>query len=120
MIEQSDGMSPELRAALERVKGHVMTPEEIFEQQVSFVYGNLSFSSTITKDEVRARLMQHHGVPAEALAAAKLEGVRLGIEAAAKVADEQYPKRYVDRRGRLQRRNPSAAIRALDPEEVVK
>ena len=30
-----------------------MTPEEHFEQRVSFVYGQLPRSSTITKDEVR-------------------------------------------------------------------
>ena len=30
-----------------------MTPEERFEQRVSFVFGQLSHTSTITKDQVR-------------------------------------------------------------------
>lgn len=30
-----------------------MTPEERFEQRVSFIYGQLSHTGTITKDEVR-------------------------------------------------------------------
>jgi hypothetical protein len=41
-----------------------MTPEDIWEQRVSFCYGMLSFKSKVTKDEVRAILKRHYGKPA--------------------------------------------------------
>lgn len=48
-------MSPELVAALERAKNHKMSPEEKFEQRVSFVYGQQDYDSPVkkTKDEIR-------------------------------------------------------------------
>lgn len=48
-------MSPELIAALERVKGHIMSPEEKFEQRVSFVFGQQDYDSPVqkSKDEIR-------------------------------------------------------------------
>ncbi|WP_394662876.1 hypothetical protein [uncultured Sphingomonas sp.] len=48
--------SPELLAALDRVRGYKMTPAERFEQRVSFVYGQMSARSTLSKDKVRAIL----------------------------------------------------------------
>lgn len=48
--------SPELLAALDRVRGYKMTPAERFEQRVSFVYGQMGADSAMTKDEVRAIL----------------------------------------------------------------
>lgn len=49
-------MSPELEALLEKARNHKMTPEEWAEQRVSFVYGNLPGSSTLTKEDVRRML----------------------------------------------------------------
>jgi hypothetical protein len=53
-------MTPELTAALERARNHKMTPQEIFEQRVSFV------SEGKDKDGVRKRLIEQCGYPAEA------------------------------------------------------
>ncbi len=53
-------MSPELEAALERARGRKMTPQETFEQRVSFV------SEGRNKDEVRRMLIESQGYPAEA------------------------------------------------------
>lgn len=39
------------------------TPAEKLEQRVSFVYGMLGFDSKLTKDEVRAKLIEIHGAP---------------------------------------------------------
>ncbi len=45
---------PELLKLLKAVAKHVMTPEEIFEQKVSFVYGQLmDCAPNVTKEEVR-------------------------------------------------------------------
>lgn len=52
--------SPELLAAIERARNHKMTPQETFEQRVSFV------SEGRDKDEVRKRLIEQCGYPAEA------------------------------------------------------
>ena len=59
-------MSPELTAALESVRGYVMTPEETFEQRVSFVYGGQDHSSglALSKDKIREMLTESHGRPA--------------------------------------------------------
>lgn len=46
--------------ALERVKDHKMTPQEVFEQKVSFV------SEGRDKEGVRQRLIEMNGYPAEA------------------------------------------------------
>lgn len=48
---------PELEKLLKEAAKRPMTPDECFEQKVSFVYGQLGFSNPeITKEEVRARL----------------------------------------------------------------
>lgn len=54
-------MSPELEAAIERAKNHVMTPEEVFEQRVSFVWG--MGKGDRTKDEIREMLAKSQGRP---------------------------------------------------------
>lgn len=54
-------MSPELTAALERVRGYKMSAAEVREQRVSFVYGMLPFSDRGTKDEIRKALAEMHG-----------------------------------------------------------
>jgi hypothetical protein len=56
--------APTLDQLIERARLHVMTPEEKFEQRVSFVYGQLADSANPpTKDEVRKRLIEMHGHP---------------------------------------------------------
>lgn len=58
-------MSPELKAALERLRDYKMTPAEKFEQRVSFVYGQQDWSSgrTKSKDEIRQMLIDVDGAP---------------------------------------------------------
>lgn len=58
-------MSPELEAALARARKHVMTPEERFEQRVSFVFGQQDYDdpNPRTKDQIRQRLIELHGYP---------------------------------------------------------
>lgn len=58
-------MSPELEAAIDRARKHVMTPQEKFEQRVSFVYGQQDWSSgrARSKDEIRQSLIRIHGTP---------------------------------------------------------
>lgn len=52
---------PELEALLKEALKHKMTPAEIREQRVSFVYGMLPSRSPVIKDEVRARLAEIYG-----------------------------------------------------------
>lgn len=57
-------MSPELEAAIERMRNHVMTPEEKFEQRVSFVYGQQDHDKPgKSKDEIRQMLIDSTGYP---------------------------------------------------------
>ncbi len=45
---------PELDQLIRQARDHVMTPEELFEQRVSFVYGNVSMSNpNVTREMVR-------------------------------------------------------------------
>ena len=45
---------PDLLALLEAAKHHVMTPEEIREQRISFVYGQMmDCAPGMSKDDVR-------------------------------------------------------------------
>lgn len=81
--------SLELLAAIERARSHKMTPQERFDQQVSFV------SEGVDKARVRAMLIDKCAVPQEIIdeahAAGLAEGVAMGIEAAARtVRDEVY------------------------------
>lgn len=59
--------SHELLAAIERARNHVMTPEERFEQRVSFVYGQQDHDNPNprTKDEIRAMMIEIYGRPAK-------------------------------------------------------
>lgn len=53
---------PELLKLLEAVAKHVMTPEEIFEQKVSFVYGQLmDCAPNVTKEDVRRTIRRVEG-----------------------------------------------------------
>lgn len=58
--------SPELLALLKRAANHTMTPEEKFEQRVSFVYGQQDFDNPNprSKDEIRQHLTEICGRPA--------------------------------------------------------
>ncbi len=55
---------PELLALIEKARTYKMTPEEVFEQRVSFVFGMLSSRSKLTRDDVRRHLINMNGVPA--------------------------------------------------------
>lgn len=52
-------MSPELEALIERARHHKMTPQERFEQRVSFIHGMQDYDSptALSKDEVRECLL---------------------------------------------------------------
>ena len=53
---------PELLALLERGRNHVMTPEELAEQRVSFAYGQMmDCAPHVTKEQVRARAREVYG-----------------------------------------------------------
>ena len=52
---------PDLDALIERARHIKMSPEDWFEQRVSFVYGMLPHDSKITKDEVREMLRRDVG-----------------------------------------------------------
>lgn len=55
-------MSPELEAALEKAKAHVMTAEERRAQRISFIFGLQDENSTRTKEDIAAWLDEHDGV----------------------------------------------------------
>lgn len=51
---------------IDRIKASLnreMTPEEEFEQRVSFVYGCLPHKSLLTKDQIRVMLRSTPGAP---------------------------------------------------------
>lgn len=52
---------PELEALIERVRDHKMTDDEVFEQRLSFVYGQLPAGSGLTREQVREQLARHYG-----------------------------------------------------------
>lgn len=58
----TQSLSERLEELVEKARNHVMTPEERFEQRVSFVYGQMNGS--MTKDEVRQSLINLNGYPA--------------------------------------------------------
>jgi hypothetical protein len=52
-------MNKELEELLKKAAKHKMTPEEIFEQKVSWVYGQMvDCNPHVTKEEVRKRLKE--------------------------------------------------------------
>lgn len=63
MTADAASSSPTLAELVESIRGRVMTPYERFEQRVSFVYGQMSHNSRMTKDEVRQHLIAIHGCP---------------------------------------------------------
>lgn len=46
-------MSDKLAELVESIRGYKMTPEEVSEQRVSFVYGNAPQRDNSTKEQVR-------------------------------------------------------------------
>jgi hypothetical protein len=58
-------MTPELREKIEALRGYEMSPHELFEQRVSFVYGQQDWSSdkASNKDEIRQMLAKSTGWP---------------------------------------------------------
>jgi hypothetical protein len=53
----------DLETLIREAASRKMTPAEVFEQRVSFVYGMLSHNSPLTKEDVRARLAEKYGAP---------------------------------------------------------
>lgn len=51
--------NPSLSRLIEQAKKVTMKPEQVFEQRVSFVYGQLPEENTLTKDEVRQHIAEH-------------------------------------------------------------
>lgn len=69
-----DEMSPALRSAFERARNYKMTPEEVFEQKVSFVYGQqMDRPDPRSKDEIRRMLIEHQGYPARTITKEQVE-----------------------------------------------
>jgi hypothetical protein len=50
-----------LLSAVERAASRKMTSEELREQRVSFVYGSMDSSSSVTRDRVRQMLLDQEG-----------------------------------------------------------
>ncbi|AJA07482.1 hypothetical protein SKP52_02760 [Sphingopyxis fribergensis] len=62
--------NPELDAAIEKARHHIMTPAEKFEQRVSFVYGQQDFDKPgKSKDEIRAMVAESVGYPLDEITA---------------------------------------------------
>ena len=67
---QSDKELRSLDELLALARGHVMTPEEIFEQKVSWVYGMQDYDKTaLTHEEIRRQLRSVEGIALPSLAA---------------------------------------------------
>ena len=78
--------NPELDAAIEKARHHVMTAEEKFEQRVSFVYGQQDFDKPArNKDEIRKHVAESIGFPLDEIAALRAEITALK----ASIADER-------------------------------
>ncbi len=53
-VLHSAPVRPELDELIRQARDHVMTPEDLFEQRVSFVYGNVSMANpNVTREMVR-------------------------------------------------------------------
>lgn len=62
-LEWREKLSPvythsSLAELLEAAKSYEMSPDEKFEQRVSFVYGTLPFDSKVTREQVRQQLLK--------------------------------------------------------------
>jgi len=76
-------MSPELRAALERARDHKISPEELFEQKVSFVYGQqMDSPNPLEKDAVRQMLIEQQGYPRRTITKDRVEEAARALYAA--------------------------------------
>jgi hypothetical protein len=64
-LSKSTPMTPELTALIERARTHRMTPNEVFEQKVSFVIGQLwgDQISNDQRDDMRRRVIESQGAP---------------------------------------------------------
>ncbi len=51
----------ELDELLRKSAGHKMTPGEIWDQRISWAYGNQPLDSTITREQVEARAIEIYG-----------------------------------------------------------
>jgi hypothetical protein len=61
---QTTATSPEMLALIERARQHKPTPQEVFEQRVSWVYGEHALGGGAkTKDEIRQMLIEMQGSP---------------------------------------------------------
>lgn len=55
-------VNPELAQLLKLAKTHVMTPEEKYEQRISWAYGNLAIEDeSVTKEQVRKTAEELYG-----------------------------------------------------------
>lgn len=80
MIGKPVQMSERLRELIEKARHHKMTPEEKFEQRVSFVYGQQDHDKPgLTKDEIRQMLIHMEGRPPIVADDATVERVTLAI-----------------------------------------
>lgn len=50
-------MSTKILEAVDKLRDHKMTEDEVAEQRISFAYGNTSSDDNSTKEEVRAAVM---------------------------------------------------------------
>lgn len=58
--------SPRLLETLRAAAGRILTRDEIDEQRVSFVYGQLSHDNSITREQIREMLQRQAGEKAAA------------------------------------------------------
>ncbi len=54
-------MNDKLEKLLEKAKDHKMTRRDEWLQRLSFIYGNLPESSTVTREQVEARMIEKFG-----------------------------------------------------------
>ena len=62
MIPKGQKMDKALEARMKRAAGKPMTKEEVRKQRLSFVYGQLPSSSTLTREEVAQLLDAREGI----------------------------------------------------------
>ena len=61
MLMKQTKPHPELDELLRKLAGHKMTPAEIWDQRVSWAYGNLPHDSTTTREQVEACAIKMYG-----------------------------------------------------------
>lgn len=55
-----------LLEALQKSASRKLTPKEILEQRVSFVFGSMDHTSDVTREQVKQLILRQEGVAAEA------------------------------------------------------